>query len=334
MDDSIDKMTAAMTGNPIEKALAVFGTVVLDGALATVLEARGCNLVDKLWSAKVLIENPELIQQLHLDYFSSGARVVTTASYQATPQTYAHRGLNLEQSIELIKLSATLAHHARRDYLKIRPDLRAPGPVIVAGSVGPYGAYLANGSEYRGDYELDEAKMIDFHRVRVQALIDANVDLLAIETLPTLDEAKALVHLLSEFPEKYAWFSFTLRDEHHISNGTPLKEVAEYLSSYAQVAAIGINCVRLEFVTEALKTLRQYTTKPLIVYPNSGEHYDAVTKTWNSAPSDLKLVEQLDDWYAAGARLIGGCCRTTPEDIQAIAHHFDTNYTKPLKNVP
>lgn len=310
-----------MATNPIADALNAYGTCVLDGALATVLEARGCNLVDKLWSAKILIEEPELIYKLHYDYFAAGARCVTTASYQASPRTFAHRGLTESEAVRLIKLSAELAHRARSEYLAERPT-EAQRPLLVAGSVGPYGAYLANGAEYRGDYALDEADMIDFHRPRVQALLEAAVDVLAFETLPTLDEAKALVRLLGQFPGKYGWFSFTLRDDGHISNGTPLQEVAEFLDQHEQVAAIGVNCVRLEFVTGALKTLRQHTQKPLIVYPNSGEHYDAVSKTWNSLPSDLKLVEQLDDWYAAGARLIGGCCRTTPADITAIRQHF------------
>lgn len=312
-----------MATNPIADALNAYGTVVLDGALATVLEARGCNLVDKLWSAKILIEDPELIYKLHYDYYEAGACCVTTASYQASPRTYAHRGLDEGEAVRLIKLSAELAHRARSEYLSKNPS-KAQRPLLVAGSVGPYGAYLANGAEYRGDYTLDEAEMIQFHRPRVQALIEAAVDVLAFETLPTLSEAEALTKLLGQFPGKYAWFSFTLRDEQHISNGTPLKEVAEFLDQHEQVAAIGVNCVRLEFVTEALKLLRRHTQKPLIVYPNSGEHYDAVTKTWNSLPSDLKLVEQLDDWYEAGARLIGGCCRTMPSDITDIYRHFHT----------
>lgn len=312
-----------MSKNPIDQALSTCGVVVLDGALATVLETRGCDLVDRLWSAKVLLENPELIYQLHYDYYVAGAKCVSTATYQASPKSYQeNRGIDMDTSISLIKLSVSLAQRARDDFLAKHPNNGKS--LLIAGSVGPYGAYLANGSEYRGDYTLPESEFIDFHRPRIQALIEAGVDILALETIPRFDEAKALVKLLADYPNTFAWFSFTLSDAQHISDGTLLSDVATYLNGYSQVAAIGINCVRLEFVTDALKALHQSTQKPLIVYPNSGEHYDADTKTWNSLPSDLKIIDQLDDWQKAGARLIGGCCRTTPDDITAISNYFQS----------
>lgn len=308
--------------NPIENALAVYGTVILDGGLATVLESRGCVFADKLWSASVLIEKPEEIYRVHYDYLVAGARCISTASYQATPYTYSISGYTEAEAIERIKLSVQLAQRARTTYLS--ENTQSNDPIVIAGSCGPYGAFLANGAEYRGDYSIELGKMCDFHRERVKALIESGVDVLAFETIPTLDEAKAIIHLLeAEFPDAYGWFSFTLRDEHHISDGTPLKDIAEYLDGHKCAAAIGINCVRLEIVTEALKTLRLYVKKkPIIVYPNSGEHYDAVTKKWNAALTDLKFIDQVDDWYKAGARLIGGCCRTTPDDIRAVRKHF------------
>lgn len=313
-----------MSKNPIDQALSTSSVVVLDGALATVLETRGCDLVDKLWSAKVLLENPELIYQLHYDYYAAGAKCVSTATYQASPRSYLeNRGLDMETSISLIKLSVHLAQRARNDFLS-KSQSNIESLLLIAGSVGPYGAYLANGSEYRGDYTLTESEYIDFHRPRIQALIEAGVDILALETIPKFEEAKALVKLIADYPNTFAWFSFTLGDAQHISDGTLLGDVAAYLNGYTQVAAIGINCVRLEFVTDALKALHRSTQKPLIVYPNSGEHYDAVTKTWNSLPSDLKIIDQLDDWQKAGARLIGGCCRTAPNDITAISNYFQS----------
>lgn len=305
-----------MSRNPIAAALTHTDTLILDGALATELEARGCNLADTLWSAKVLMENPELIYQVHYDYFAAGANVAITASYQATPLGFAARGLDSGQASALIRQSVTLAQRARDDY---RAASGSEAPLLVAGSVGPYGAYLANGAEYRGDYALPAAEMKDFHRPRVAALLEAGVDLLACETLPSFGEIQALISLLAEFPHSSAWFSFTLRDAQHLSDGTPLSKVAEVINAAPQVVAVGLNCVALESVTPALQTLQALTGKPLLVYPNSGEQYDAVSKSWHSAPSGCTLHDKFPEWQQAGARLIGGCCRTTPQDIAAIA---------------
>lgn len=305
-----------MSRNPIAAALTHTDTLILDGALATELEARGCDLADTLWSAKVLMENPELIYQVHYDYFAAGANVAITASYQATPLGFAARGLDSGQASALIRQSVALAQRARDDY---RAASGSQAPLLVAGSVGPYGAYLANGAEYRGDYALPAAEMKDFHRPRVAALLEAGVDLLACETLPSFGEIQALISLLAEFPHSSAWFSFTLRDAQHLSDGTPLSKVAEVINAAPQVVAVGLNCVALESVTPALQTLQALTDKPLLVYPNSGEQYDAVSKSWHSAPSGCTLHDKFPEWQQAGARLIGGCCRTTPQDIAAIA---------------
>ena len=293
--------------------------LVLDGAMATELEARGCDLTDSLWSAKVLIENPELIYQVHYDYYRAGAQVAITASYQATPQGFAKRGLMETESLRLIGRSVELASRARADYLSVAPQA---GNLLVAGSVGPYGAFLADGSEYRGDYTLLQAEMMDFHRPRIRALVEAGADILACETLPSFQEIQALVSLLAEFPETPAWFSFTLRDSDHLSDGTPLKDVVALLESCPQAVALGLNCIALDRVTAALQTLSRLTAKPLVVYPNSGEQYDAASKTWHSDASTCTLADNVAAWQAAGARLIGGCCRTTPADIAAIAQRY------------
>lgn len=219
--------------NPVARLLAEHPTLILDGALATELEARGCDLTDPLWSAKVLIENPELIYQVHLDYFNAGAHCAITASYQATPQGLLAPRLDQEQSLALIAKSVQLAQRARRDYLAAHPQA---APLLIAGSVGPYGAYLADGSEYRGDYRLAQDDMIAFHRPRLAALAAAGVDLLACETLPSFAELQALLTLLQEFPTLGAWFAFTLRDSQHLSDGTPLPEV---LSAARQPAGVG-----------------------------------------------------------------------------------------------
>ncbi len=306
--------------NPVAALLATHRVLILDGALATQLEARGCDLSDPLWSAKVLIERPDLIYQVHLDYFNAGAQCAITASYQATPLGFLRRGLDQQQSLALIAKSVQLAQQARSDYLAQHPQAT---PLLIAGSVGPYGAYLADGSEYRGDYSLPREEMIAFHRPRIAALAEAGVDLLACETLPSFSELQALLAVLQEFPTLGAWFAFTLRDSQHLSDGTPLAQVLAALCGNPQVLAIGINCIALERVAPALRQLAELADKPLLVYPNSGEKYDAVSKTWHACGNvGGSLIDQVGEWQKIGARLIGGCCRTTPQDIRQIAARF------------
>ncbi len=304
--------------------LAAGANLTVDGALATELEARGCQLHDALWSAKVLLEEPDLVRRVHLDYFRSGASVAITASYQATPQGFAQRGISADTALELIALSVRLADEARREYLSESP---VPRPLLVAGSVGPYGAYLADGSEYRGDYSLSGEEFLEFHRPRIAALVDAGADVLACETLPSLPEAAALLTLIKEYDVE-AWLSFTLRDGGHISDGTPLAQVAALVAEQPLAAAIGVNCVPLELVSPALRALGKVTDMPLIAYPNSGERYDPVSKTWGPAADGpagpgskppAGLAGGTPIWRELGARLIGGCCRTTPRDIAAVA---------------
>jgi homocysteine S-methyltransferase len=299
--------------NPLTALLDAKPFILLDGAMATELEARGCNLADSLWSAKVLVDNPELIREVHLDYFRAGAQVAITASYQATPAGFAARGLDEAQSKALIGKSVELARKAREAYLAENPQA---GALLVAGSVGPYGAFLADGSEYRGDYVRSREEFQAFHRPRVEALLDAGADLLACETMPNFAEMKALAELLTAYPRARAWFSFTLRDAQHLSDGTPLREVVGVLANYPQVVALGINCIALENTTAALAHLHSLTALPLVVYPNSGEHYDAVIQDLASPRRSLCNAGGIFTPVAGGgAKLIGGCCRTTPKDI-------------------
>ncbi|MFU0929268.1 homocysteine S-methyltransferase [Kluyvera cryocrescens] len=305
--------------NPLTAILAESPFVLLDGAMATELEARGCDLADSLWSAKVLMENPQLIYDVHLDYFRAGAQVAITASYQATPEGFAARGLDETQSRALIARSVELARQARDAYRAENPAAKG---LLIAGSIGPYGAYLADGSEYRGDYQRSAQVFQDFHRPRIDALLEAGADLLACETLPSFDEIRALAQLLVEYPVAQAWFSFTLRDSQHLSDGTPLRDVLAFLADYPQILAVGINCIALENTVDALSYLHSQTPLPLVVYPNSGEHYDAVTKTWHHHGEACATLEgYLPEWLAVGAKLIGGCCRTTPKDIAALKAH-------------
>jgi homocysteine S-methyltransferase len=292
-------------------------TIILDGGLATELERKGCNISGALWSAKILLDDPESIKQVHLDYFNAGADVAITASYQASVAGLVqhHPSMTAKHAKQLIQQSVQLAKDAK----SIAKSNRLSKELFVAGSVGPYGAYLADGSEYRGDYSLPEQEMKDFHRPRIEALVDAGVDVLAFETIPSYDEAVALLHLLPEYPHIDAWFSFTLRDDSHISDGTPLRKLVELLENSEQVLAIGVNCVPEAMAEGALATLHTLTSKPLVIYPNSGEIYDAETKTWRGEHSQgAPLKDKAQKWRTLGARLIGGCCRTTPDSIRTI----------------
>lgn len=305
--------------NPIASILDNYSLFVIDGALATELERRGCDLKDELWSAKILLEQPEQIKAVHLDYFRAGADCAITASYQATIEGFAKRGLNEAEAIALIKKSVELAREARDEFWA-NPGNRASRPrPLVAASVGPYGAFLADGSEYRGNYGLTKEELINFHRPRMKALVEAGADILACETIPSLTEALALAELLKEFPNISAWFSFTGRDGRHVSEGQLFSDCVKDLQAHPQVAALGINCTSPTYIPSLIREGRKATEKPMLVYPNSGETYDASKNDWNGDPVLESFGKQAREWYAAGARLIGGCCRTTPEDIRVIA---------------
>jgi homocysteine S-methyltransferase len=292
--------------------------VILDGALATYLETLGADISGELWSAEILIENPSLIKKTHLDYYRAGANVAITASYQASVAGLVkHLGLDEKQAKDVVKKSVELAQEARDQYIKEANASVADG-LFVAGSVGPYGAFLADGSEYRGDYIVPKEEMKHFHRGRIQALVEAGVDILACETLPSRAETEALIDLLtSEFPSSEAWFSFTLRDGGHISDGTPLREIAALFNGVEQVVSLGFNCVPDDVAFAALQTLKPLVEKgTMVVYPNSGEQWNAKAREWEGKRTEgSTLAKKTEQWRDAGAGLIGGCCRTTPDDI-------------------
>ncbi|OPJ62912.1 homocysteine S-methyltransferase [Clostridium oryzae] len=305
--------------NPIKNILTDFPLIILDGALATELENRGCNINDSLWSAKILAENPDIIEQIHLDYFSAGADCAITASYQATIEGFVKKGFTESQAVALIKKSVEVAKRARDSFWE-DPSNRTNRPFpFVAGSVGPYGAYLADGSEYRGDYKISCDDLIDFHRPRINILIEEGVDILACETFPSLEEAKAIVKLLEEFPDTYCWISFTGKNDFEISDGTLISECAKYLDTCRQVVATGINCTSPKFIPSLINEIKANTSKPIVVYPNSGEEYDAADKCWHGHTSSEEYASDAKVWFEHGAKLIGGCCRTKPADIKAIA---------------
>lgn len=307
--------------NPIKSLLAQHSLAILDGALATELEARGCDLKDPLWSAKVLIEQPELIYAVHYDYFAAGADVAITASYQATFEAFARRGFSIEQAAGLMRQAVQLAVKARDDFwhsLNADQQARRPRP-LVAASVGPYGAMLADGSEYRGHYDLDENELMAFHRPRLEVLLTAGADMLACETLPCLSEARALARLMDSCSGACGWISFSCSSEAHNSQGERLSDCVTALEPFNSVVAIGLNCTAPEHVSGLLQSVQGVTGKPVLVYPNSGEQYDADHKCWHGPANSEQYAQAAMRWHHHGARLIGGCCRTSPADIAAVS---------------
>jgi homocysteine S-methyltransferase len=311
--------------NPLQSFLFTQGYVVLDGALATELERRGADLDDPLWSAKILLESPELIQNVHYDYFVAGADVAITASYQATFPGFAQRGLDAEQAAELMRLSVHLADAARDQFWREHTQSAAREKrlrPLVAASIGPYGAWLADGSEYRGDYGLSIEQLMEFHRPRVAVLAECvrngAADLLACETVPCLAEGQALVRLLAEYPDVPAWLSFSCCDDAHVCHGELFATCIAAVADCDQIVAVGLNCTAPQHVPPLLQRARGATQKPLLAYPNSGELWNAQQGTWCCAPVHSDLGQSAVEWHAAGARLLGGCCRTTPADIRTL----------------
>lgn len=303
--------------NPI---LARQGTLIIDGGLATELEWRGHSLDDPLWSARLLLENPQAIADVHHAYLAAGADVIITATYQATLPGLQARGLTADEAADVLRMAVQLAVDVR-DAFWAQPANRVNRirPLVAAG-IGPYGAYLANGAEYTGAYDLDAAGLRAFHAARWQILAATAADLLACETLPSWAEARALAGLLAQTPQRAAWFSFCCRNGAQIADGTPIEACAELLDPLPNVVALGINCTAPRFIEPLVGRLTAATHKPIIVYPNSGEIYDAAHNTWlpGTAEPETAFAARAPHWRAAGASLIGGCCRTTPEHVRLV----------------
>jgi homocysteine S-methyltransferase len=291
---------------------------ILDGALATELERRGADLKDPLWSARCLVDDPRMIRGVHADYFAAGADVATTATYQASFEGFAGRGIDRRGAERLMRRAVALAREARDEFWS-DPANRVSRPrPLVAASMGPYGAMLADGSEYRGRYAASDRELEAFHRRRLELLCDAGADLLACETFPCLREALIVADLIEKLAGPEAWISFSCRDGGHTCEGDQIAECAAALDGYGRIAAIGVNCSPPACVGELLARMRERSAKPLVAYPNSGRRYDPDEKCWAGAHDAATLAERARHWRQAGARLIGGCCGTTPDDIREL----------------
>lgn len=318
------------------------GCVVLDGGLATQLESHGANINDPLWSAVCLRTMPDLVKRVHLDYLNAGAQILVTASYQATVQGFLARGHSQEEAEALLRKSVTIACEVRDQFWADRQQDKGSGVepgvgysrALVAASIGSYGAFLADGSEYSGDYgpEMSLEKLKTFHRRRLQVLVEAGPDLLAFETIPSKLEAQALVELLEEEDVKVpSWICFNSNDGEHVPSGELFADCASLASKSSKVVAVGTNCTPPRFGLGLIEAARKVTSKPIIIYPNSGESYDGNTKQWvpNPGISDCGFISYVDKWREAGASLIGGCCRTSPRTVvgirEAINKHQPAN---------
>ncbi|WP_116041045.1 homocysteine S-methyltransferase [Amycolatopsis palatopharyngis] len=292
-----------------EQALAAPGApLVLDGGLATELEARGNDLSGTLWSARLLRDAPEEVVAAHAAFFTAGADIAITASYQASFSGFAAAGIGHDETVSLLRRSVEVARQARD---QLPGDGR---PRWIAASVGPYGAALADGSEYRGRYGLGAAELADFHRARLEVLADSGADLLALETVPDQDEAVALLSALDGLGVP-VWLSYTVEGG-RTRAGQPLEEAFAVAAEHEDVVAVGVNCCAPAEVLPAAEVARRVTGKPVIAYPNSGETWDAAGRRW-TGHSEFDV--DLRDWIAAGVQIAGGCCRVGPAQISAIA---------------
>ena len=305
-----------MAHSPIEPFLEAQGHLVLDGGLATELESRGATLSADLWSAGLLLDAPDRIADAHIAYLEAGADCIASASYQATVEGFGRRGLDRTAALRAIRRSVTLAVEVRDRFWADEESREGRLRPLVAASVGPYGAFLADGSEYSGRYELDEDDLVEFHGERLRALVDGGADLVACETIPSGPEVRALDRLLHVSGAR-AWLSLSCDRGDRLCDGTPIREAIGPLKARGWVA-VGFNCTSPELAPELIGTIRKLTGLPIVAYPNSGETYDVAAKRWRDEPTVADFAAAATQWRDLGARLIGGCCRIGPDQIRSV----------------
>lgn len=298
--------------NPLNAFFDRQGVAMLDGGLATEMERRGANLDHELWSAKMLIEAPELIHDVHKAFLEAGADIIATATYQASIAGFERAGHSTAEALALMRKAVDLACAARDTFWQDKNNRQGRLKPLVAASIGPFGACLHDGSEYHGNYDLDKQQLMEFHRPRMALLADTEADVFAFETIPSLREAKALLELLKEFPERQALLSFSCRDGFRVAHGERFGECAQMADRSPQIIAIGVNCTSPKYISDLLLSAGG-TRAPLMVYPNSGESWSAESQRWQGEACDGFEVAA---WRERGARVIGGCCRTTTTDIR------------------
>jgi homocysteine S-methyltransferase len=291
---------------------------VLDGGMASELEFLGADISGPLWSAHILEDAPEKVIAVHRAYLEAGADVLLTASYQVSRKGYAEFGLDPIRADQALLRSVELACQARAEF--------ASRKILIAASLGPYGAALHNGAEYHGNYDCSFADLVEFHQERIAVLAESGASLLAFETLPSFEEARAIGEALAPWTDLAAWFTFNCPDSRaarlEVAHGETLRDCAVLAAGFPQTIAVGVNCTQPIWIPSLIVELRHASTKPIVVYPNSGESWDGEARCWlqtsgTSAPAEFGDQARL--WYAAGAQLVGGCCRTRPAHIRQVA---------------
>ncbi len=300
----------------LDSILQKNGIMVIDGSMSTALEQMGADLNNRLWTASILAKQPELVKQVHMNYFRAGADCGITCSYQATIPGFMAQGYTEKEAEELIRRSVRLFLEAREQWWKEEGEAAGRMYPLCLGAVGPYGAYLADGSEYRGNYGLSDQELYDFHQRRMELLHEEGADLLLIETQPSLQEALVEAKIAEELGADY-WISFSCRNGRQICEGTPIRECAETLDPerYPHLKMIGINCTKPEYLASLIRELKSATKLPVAVYPNSGETYNPETKTWSGSDDGTDFGEYALQFMLAGADAVGGCCRTVEKHI-------------------
>ncbi len=299
----------------MEGLIEQVGQIVIDGSMSTALEHMGVNLNHKLWTAIALIQCPDKVKQVHKNYFKAGADCGITCSYQATIPGLMNAGFSQDEAESIISESVRLFMEAREEWWQ--EEGKAAGrawPLCLAG-IGPYGAYLADGSEYRGNYGVSDETLREFHQRRMELLWQGGADILLIETQPSLHEALIEADIAEKLGADY-WISFSCRDEKHINEGDLIADCAKVLSQgHPHLKMIGVNCTKPVYVEGLVRELRRSTSLPIGVYPNSGEEYDPTTKTWHGTPGSRSFHDWALSYYRAGADAVGGCCTTTETHV-------------------
>ena len=307
-----------MSPQLITPFLEAQGFCLLDGGLATELEAMGWSLDNPLWSAHLLDKHPDVIRAAHYRYLEAGADIIATATYQATFAGFQAQGFSTTDIEKLLLRSVELAAEARADFWRSPARRHSRQFPLIAASIGPYGAYLANGAEYTGHYKLSPNELHHFHQTRFSLLAQSPADLLAFETIPKLEEAKVLCQLLKAHPNTNAWLSFSCRDETHIAEGLSFQDTLVELPFNDQLVALGFNCCTPQWSQNLISVLAQHSPYPIVVYPNSGEGWNAAEHCWIPADQAHHFDKLALQWHKAGAQLIGACCRSRPADIRAM----------------
>src|ERR1700679_2862356 len=286
--------------------------------MATELERKGFNLAGPLWSAHVLESSPGAIAAVHREYLEAGADCLLTASYQVSAEGIQQIGFAPQEAAKAadnaLRASVALAEKVRSEY-----QADSQRPIWIAASLGPYGAMLHNGAEYHGNYDYSFEDLAGFHRRRITVLARTNADFFVFESIPSLEEARAILAALQPYPDLAAYLSFTCGDAIHVSHGETLRACAELLDAQPQVIGIGVNCTAPELIGSLIGELAKVTSKPVIVYPNSGEQWDAMHRCWQGDGQIQAFGELAGRWRGDSAQSIGGCCRTGTAHVRAVA---------------